>query len=126
MHAVHTHAHSAHPYMQVKHSYKWTKTNKFTSLSTVYHWVPLISALRQQRQADLWIQHQSGFYKKSSMTARAAQRNPLVKQTKQYNINNNTLYSGKFDSQESNQQFFIFYNFITKKDIASKKNAHWN
>jgi hypothetical protein len=58
------------------------------------------------------------------MTARAAQRNPLVKQTKQYNINNNTLYSGKFDSQESNQQFFIFYNFITKKDIASKKNAH--
>jgi hypothetical protein len=49
----------------------------FLAIQEWWH-MPLIPALRRQRQADFWIRGQPGLQSKgSSRTARATQRNPV-------------------------------------------------
>ena len=58
--------------------------NKFKTMSVCWAWwcMPVISALRRQRQVDFCIQFKVILvYKVSSRTARAIQRNPVLKKT---------------------------------------------
>ena len=56
---------------------------------------PLIPTLGRQRQADFWVQGQPGL--QSSRTARATQRNPVWKKTKQTNKQTKPNINQKFN-----------------------------